>query len=193
MSDVVKKADLDGKHGITVCTLSQVAESREMPNRKRGATEWNDSDDCGALENKLREVSTHMVDDRHEKYVASIDSQEGERVEAGLIRVDLSSELSSTEDHTPTTNDCEAHQQRLLPLPSAAPEDSHLQQQAVKRIISDCCLLWLHTRPLSRTRCESLGMGAFEFLIQVKHGVPQEPGCSFLAFVPPCCVKSSEG
>ena len=84
-----------------LCTLSQVAESREMnkerfsmPEEMPGRNKWEkgcrDSDDCGTLEDERREVSSRLDDEMPMKYGGSNDTQEGER-----------SESSSTDDPTP--------------------------------------------------------------------------------------------
>ena len=53
----------------------------------------NESDGCRTIENELREVSNQLVGEMHQKYGASNDTQERDRVGEGFIRVDLRSRV----------------------------------------------------------------------------------------------------
>ena len=79
--------------------------------------------ECRKIKNELHAVSRQLVDAVRQKYGASNDSQERERVKEGLIGVDLNSDSSSKEDPPPT------------------------HQKMVRRMINDWC--WLRPRPPS--------------------------------------------
>ena len=61
------------------------------------------------------------------------DTQKGERLEEGLTKVDMSSESSSTEFPSPTSEDGEAYQQRLLPPLALAIEAIDLLKLEIER------------------------------------------------------------
>ena len=98
--------------------------------RKRWVKEWSNSDDCRVLENGLRVVSSRADG-------GSSDTQEGEGVEEGLLREDLT--LVSIKDG-------ETFQRRLLSRPAA------LSSLNLKRVVCLSTVL-LVTWVLSISRC----------------------------------------
>ena len=107
MGDVVKKANLGVKqHGITACTLCQVPGCREkdndgcflwlrmIPNRRGWLGKWTTAmiveryrTSCTLSQGSWWALCTRSLE-------VPNDTEEGERVEERLMRVDLSSESS---------------------------------------------------------------------------------------------------
>ena len=143
MSGVVKKANLGVKqHETSSCTLSHFAESRqknkkrfpmaeEIPSINKLVKDCRDSNDCGILEDERREVSSRLDDEMPQKYGGSNDTQEGERMEEGLIRSRQQQLFEPTpppiseklENPPPPPKYRETFQRRssLLPLPLRPP------------------------------------------------------------------------